>query len=900
MNVIIKYGADVSQFEQGAESVEQSLKNSTKSANDFAKTLSNGINNIAIDSVAKQLNDVDKSLKNIDKDSKSASKSLKNVNDELKGIDKELDNVGKGKDIPKLADDVEKTTKQFTSLKAELRFLKQQITSGELQGKDLQIATQRAAHLTDEIGDLSTKLRTLGSDTRVFDTMVEGARLATGAFSVAQGAVALFGNENEDLQKALIKLNAVMAISQGLQEIYTLKQKETAIGRVFDTAATWAQTAAQTAYTFVVGTSTGALKLFRIALASTGIGLLVLAIGLLIANFDKIKKAITENSEGFQNFKKILLFISPPLFLIIEAIQFLQRNLDKIKASITGFGFAIKSAFDGIGNLLGNLAERNFKGVVESWNKLGTDAGNAYIEGKQKAIKDNEAKLYNDLINATIEFNDRNIKLLEAQGKDTSSLTENNLRSKIRILSKSLNDEQALEYTAIKNAEKKLRTGEQLNEKEIESLKNRSKEVSALIEAEDALLIFKAQKRKEADDEARKKAEERAKEYARLQKERREKELKKEQDILEAYIDDVEESNKKIEDELKKGLDVNLNKIEINGKIPDSEITKVTKEFSREYLKKIRNEIGAGDDYLSELMRKQIDNASKMIDDGNLQGAFKNLFTGITNIYDSLDEKGKVKITGIINGALEMAQGITNILDSVLEKQIANLDKLIDKQQERVSKASDIAEKGNAVLLEAEETKLQRLEEMRKKEGEKQKALAIIQATINTALGVTSAFASSAPPASYILAAITAAAGAVQIGLIASQTFAKGGYTGNGLMSADETGERPVGIVHEKEFVFDRHTTAKNRNIFEYIHKNKINLNDMFKANRLGNFGGITIDKSIELNDLKNEISELKQIMRGLPERMPRTSVAFDSKGFAMSVGQAMNEQSLIKNNIHA
>ena len=189
---------------------------------------------------------------------------------------------------------------------------------------------------------------------------------------------------------------------------------------------------------------------------------------------------------------------------------------------------------------------------------------------------------------------------------------------------------------------------------------------------------------------------------------------------------------------------------------------------------------------------------------------------------------------------------------------------------------------------------------MRKKDGEKQKALAIIQATINTALGVTSAIGSSGPPANFILAAITAAAGAVQIGLIASQTFAKGGYTGNGLMSPDETGERPVGIVHEKEFVFDRHTTAKNRNIFEYIHKNKINLNDMFKANRLGNFGGITIDKSIELNELKNEISELKQIMRGLPERMPRTSVAFDSKGFAMSVGQAMNEQSLIKNNIHA
>lgn len=896
MNVIIKYGADVSQFEQGAESVDQSLRNSTKSANDFTKTLSSGISNIAISSVAKQLNDVDNSLKNIDKDSKTASKGIKNVNDELKETGKSIKDVDKNKEFEKLANEAENTTKKFTSLKAELRFLKQQITSGELQGKDLQIATQRAAHLTDEIGDLSTKLRTLGSDTRVFDTMVEGATLATSAFGIAQGAAALFGSENEDLQKALVKLNAVMAITQGLQQLQRLTQKETAIGRALDTAATWAQTAAQTAYTFVVGTSTGALKLFRIALASTGIGLLILAIGLLIANFDKIKKAITENSEGFQNFKKILLFISPPLFLIIEAIQFLQRNLDKIKASITGFGFAISKAFSGVGELLGSLLEGNFKGVKEAWNKLGTDVGNAYVEGTQKAIKEKQAQLYNDLINSTIDFNDRRLKLLEAQGKDTTKLTDENLRNRINAISKSLTDEQALEYTAIKNAEKKLRTGQKLNEQEIASLKNRSKEVSALIEAEDNLIIFRAQKQKEANDEARKRAEE----YSKLQKERRKKELQDEQDALKEFLKSVDESNKKLEEKLKEGFAVKLDQVQISGKIPDSQITKVTKEFAHEYLKKIRNEIGAGDDYLSELMRSQIDNASKMIDDGNLQGAFKNLFTGITNIYDSLDEKGKKKITGIINGALEMAQGITNILDSVLEKQIANLDKLIDKQRDRVSKANDIAEKGNAVLLEAEETKLQRLEEMRKKEGEKQKALAIIQAIINTALGVTSALGSSAPPASYILAAITAAAGAVQIGLIASQTFAKGGYTGNGLMSADETGERPVGIVHEKEFVFDRHTTAKNRNIFEYIHKNKINLNDMFRANQLGNFGGITIDKSIELNELKNEISELKQIMRGLPERMPRTSVAFDSKGFAMSVGQAMNEQSLIKNNIHA
>jgi hypothetical protein len=47
--------------------------------------------------------------------------------------------------------------------------------------------------------------------------------------------------------------------------------------------------AAQKLYAIAVGQSTGAMKLFKIALASTGVGALVLAIGYLIANFDNLK-----------------------------------------------------------------------------------------------------------------------------------------------------------------------------------------------------------------------------------------------------------------------------------------------------------------------------------------------------------------------------------------------------------------------------------------------------------------------------------------------------------------------------------------------------------------------------------------------------------------------------------
>ncbi len=61
----------------------------------------------------------------------------------------------------------------------------------------------------------------------------------------------------------------------------------------------------QAAYTAIVGTSTGALKAFRIALISTGIGAAVVAIGALIANWDKLTAAIFKSNKEADRFAEI-------------------------------------------------------------------------------------------------------------------------------------------------------------------------------------------------------------------------------------------------------------------------------------------------------------------------------------------------------------------------------------------------------------------------------------------------------------------------------------------------------------------------------------------------------------------------------------------------------------------
>jgi hypothetical protein len=187
------------------------------------------------------------------------------------------------------------------TVKQELRELTEQIARAKVAGQDYGEAYDelvlKAGRLKDAIGDVGQEVKNAGSDTSNLDGLISAASAVAGGFAVAQGAVALFGDESEDLQKTLLRVNAVMSILQGLQAIQNARLKESAAVRLLDKTQTYAQIAAQKLYALVVGETTGALKAFRIALASTGIGLLVIAIGAIVANWNKVKEAMSGVSE---------------------------------------------------------------------------------------------------------------------------------------------------------------------------------------------------------------------------------------------------------------------------------------------------------------------------------------------------------------------------------------------------------------------------------------------------------------------------------------------------------------------------------------------------------------------------------------------------------------------------
>jgi hypothetical protein len=216
------------------------------------------------------------------------------VLDALKEAGYEFDEFGKV--IQKNNDDTKKST---GSLRGELKRLNIELAEMKLRGEDntqqYQELAQRAGEIKDAIGDAANEINNFASDTSKLDGAIQVAQGLAGAFAVAQGAIGLFGVDSEKLQEVLLKVNSALAVLQGLQTIGNALQKESA-------AATFVNTVALQIYNVVVGESIGLMKAFRIALAATGIGAVVVGLTLLVEYLGQTSKATKQLTKDLTAF----------------------------------------------------------------------------------------------------------------------------------------------------------------------------------------------------------------------------------------------------------------------------------------------------------------------------------------------------------------------------------------------------------------------------------------------------------------------------------------------------------------------------------------------------------------------------------------------------------------------
>jgi hypothetical protein len=217
----------------------------------------------------------------------------------------------------KVTTDVGQTTTALKSAEERLTEAKKAMLdlamAGKQGSKEFRALAVEAGALKGKIESVEQTVDGLGKSANKIEVFTGAVQGIAAGFAIAQGTAALFAEGNEELQEALVKVQASLALLQGTEQAVQLLRKESAAGQALLTART-------AAYNVVVGASTGALKLFRIALVSTGIGAAVVAVGLLVANFDKVTKAITDFVSGSPMLTKVIGFITDGFTKIGRAI----------------------------------------------------------------------------------------------------------------------------------------------------------------------------------------------------------------------------------------------------------------------------------------------------------------------------------------------------------------------------------------------------------------------------------------------------------------------------------------------------------------------------------------------------------------------------------------------------
>lgn len=310
----------------------------------------------------------------------------------------------------------ENTAQAHVSLRQQIRALKEEMADAVANGIDEQSEAYKRmvnelGRLQDIQGDIQSQGSVLANDEATFAGILSGLNGVVGGFTAAQGAVALFAGENENLQKIMLKVQSLMSITMGLQQMAQTLNKDSAfslitlnkakewwnnllaVGRgeqiastaatAADTTATIASTAAttgnaaaeqasNTAKTASVGASTGAAAAQAVQTASATAGT-VANIGLAGA-FRMVGAAI----KSIPVFGWILAGISA---LIALVSHFVSKANESKKVTEEWYDAIAENAYKPIASIME---------LSDKWNALGNDleAKKQFIENNKKAFED--------------------------------------------------------------------------------------------------------------------------------------------------------------------------------------------------------------------------------------------------------------------------------------------------------------------------------------------------------------------------------------------------------------------------------------------------------------------------------------------------------------------------------
>jgi hypothetical protein len=786
----------------------------------------------------------------------SAQESSKKVADTYKTAGKSIAAAFSGNEVKKALADQNKSfedlnkkavplTRVLRGLKNELNALEEAGKAGTAQFRQLEI---EAARLEDQIGDTRARVSILASDTFKFDAAVQATQGLAAGFEIAQGAAALFGSESEDLQKALLKVQAATAIANGVQQVANLLLEESAIK-------TLVLARAESVLAVVTGTSTGALKALRIALAATGIGLLVIGLIALVENFDKVKRALENSIPGFKE-------VSNAIGGVVDTIKDWVGASDEADRAATAFESASKKQL-----AASDAAIERIERQIDIEKSAGRSTVALEIQREQAVINANRAIIadYTKKAGTLSQLSEEEkAKAKEVQQSAVNAVLD--ASAKITVIRNEA--EREASEKAQEEAKKRAEAAKKAAEDVAKARENLAKLETDALQAQ-------LDEREKILSESNAKIQELEKAFLESRFAAGSAEEKKLQDAILAI---KEQATKSIAEIDQKAIDDKAAKEKEAAEKAQQEAEKAAEERSKLTIAGIDAQINAlktleiaeGTSLERRIQLIELD-SQKRLELAKDNASEIKLINAETE--QAIREERKKSRDEAIDQAIEIAEAVADTLGSIIELQGIQSEKRIEEIN-AASEAEKLAIEGSTA---SEVDKQRQLEALRirterkvaaekRKQAVAEKAGAIFEATINAAAAAAKAAANP------VQLAIAIAAGAAQIAIIAATPipkFKKGGMVGG---RSHEAGGTLI-EAERGEYVVNKNSVMRNRRELDAINTSsaafKRLIDERYVRPAILSYAmsnkrdGITVNASLNSKAMERKLDRLNKTMAG-------------------------------------
>jgi hypothetical protein len=636
---------------------------------------------------------------------------------------------------------------QFKEAQLEVQALSEKFGATSAQAVE---AAKSAAILKDKIGDAKALTDAFNPDAK-FKALSGSLTGVAGGFSVVTGALGAFGKQNEDVEKALLKVQSAMALASGAQaigeSIDSFKQLKAVVvsaltsmtaAKVLNTTANEAgllvenQTILSKGKNIILSgiqatlTSvlTAAQYAYNLAMSLNPIGAMVIAVTALIAAGYALINMFNDSAEAEANQNASIKKNTKALETQIKANEKASTAL-KTK---NGHEYKMAEASGASANALHKLAIRHANEEIALERASKATAHNTYIKEKNTLAYYRNVGASDEVIKKqealTTAARENSIK----EGKELAAAIENKAQlirdNDVRLMSEKTKSREKESSSSNSHHEKTVKNEKVQGKEKIDITKNIEDEKIRLMDEgqakEEAVILLAYKRKKEEQDKQLKDKSLKQKDYDTLQilnKEGQEADLLA---IEQKYILQAEEARKTAQE--KKDAEF-FRQENLLAELTDTAQQKLYDKY------KIEQEAAAGNDELLLALKNKYNKDKEALD------------------------------------------------KEAADKEIATAKDVAEKKRNLEEKKIQMTMDGLSILNDVIQMNAGKSEKAQRKAFKAQKAFNLASAIANTYLAVTGALTAGGNPIKlatgmqFVEAGIAAATGAVQIAKIAGTQF---------------------------------------------------------------------------------------------------------------------------------